>query len=122
MSFALHLVLITRSDPPFELSRMRLVGKLLEIRMESLRFSDSDAATYLNKMMKSQLAERDVKQLNNRTEGWIAGLQLAPISLRNQTDQIELKRSKMREKAPYWLSDGLKQMRLSCVCSMKLMH
>ena len=85
-SHLFHLILLTRSDPPFELGRMRLAGRLTEIRMENLQFSDADAMKYLNHMLKVPLAARDIEILNVRTEGWIAGLQLAAISLRNQKD------------------------------------
>jgi LuxR family maltose regulon positive regulatory protein len=81
-----HLVIITRSDPPFELARMRMAGQLSEIRMENLRFSDADAAKFIHNMLKFRLAEKDLEILNSRTEGWIAGLQLAAISLRNRED------------------------------------
>lgn len=81
-----HMILITRSDPPLGLEWLRLAGQLTEFRMEDLRFSSKEAGVFLNKAIGNQLAERDISDLNERTEGWIAGLQLAAISLRGRQD------------------------------------
>jgi LuxR family maltose regulon positive regulatory protein len=82
----LHLVILTRSDPPLELARMRVAGQLVEVRMEHLRFSAQEAAAFLKKAAGVQLTEADVAVLNERTEGWIAGLQMAAISMRGRED------------------------------------
>ncbi len=82
----LHVILLTRSDPPLELARLRVAGQLVEVRMEQLRFSSQEAGEFLNKSAGVQLAEHDVAALNERTEGWIAGLQMAAISLRGRED------------------------------------
>lgn len=82
----LHLVLLTRSDPPFELARLRVSGQLTELRMEQLRFSAQEAGIFLQKIAGIQLSENEVTTLNERTEGWIAGLQMAAISLRGRED------------------------------------
>jgi LuxR family transcriptional regulator, maltose regulon positive regulatory protein len=82
----LHLILLTRSDPPLELARLRVAGQLAELRMEQMRFSVKEAGTFLEKTAGVQLAERDVTVLNSRAEGWIAGLQMAAISLRGAED------------------------------------
>lgn len=82
----LHLVLLTRSDPPLELARLRVAGQLAEVRLEQLRFSVQEAAAFLKKAAGVQLTEGDVSTLNTRTEGWIAGLQMAAISLRGRAD------------------------------------
>jgi LuxR family maltose regulon positive regulatory protein len=82
----LHLVLLTRSDPPFGLARLRTTGDLLELRMEHLRFSTQEAAAFLKKAAGVQLTEPDTLALNTRTEGWITGLQMAAISLRGRQD------------------------------------
>jgi LuxR family transcriptional regulator, maltose regulon positive regulatory protein len=82
----LHLILLTRSDPPLELARMRVAGQLLELRMEHLRFSFEEAGSFLKKSAGLQLSEGDVSALNDRTEGWIAGLQMAAISMCGQQD------------------------------------
>jgi LuxR family maltose regulon positive regulatory protein len=82
----MHVLVLTRSDPPLELARLRVAGHLVEIRMEQLRFSTLEAAAFLQKSAGVQLAESDVVTLNERTEGWIAGLQMAAISLRGRED------------------------------------
>lgn len=81
-----HIVLITRSDPPLELARLRVAGHLVEVRMEALRFSEAEAAEFLQLATNVKLTEKDVSVLNERTEGWIAGLQMAAISLRGRED------------------------------------
>jgi LuxR family maltose regulon positive regulatory protein len=81
-----HLVMLTRSDPPLELARLRVAGQLAEIRMEHLRFSAAEAGAFLEKSAGVSLTDSDVAALNARTEGWIAGLQMAAISLRGAAD------------------------------------
>ena len=82
----LHLVLLTRSDPPFGLARLRAAGQLLELRMDQLRFSALEAAAFVHKTAGVQLSDGDAAALNTRTEGWIAGLQMAAISMRGRQD------------------------------------
>ncbi len=82
----LHLVLLTRSDPPLELARLRVLGQLAEIRMEQLRFSAEESAQFLKKAAGVLLSEAEAAILNTRAEGWIAGLQMAAISLRGRND------------------------------------
>ena len=81
-----HLVLLTRSDPPLRLARMRVSGYLTELRMENLRFSVLEAGEFLEKAAGLQLTQTDLTILTERTEGWIAGLQMAAISLRGRED------------------------------------
>lgn len=83
----LLLAIITRADPPLALSRCRSLGQITEIRTADLRFSSSEAAVFLNTLHRLNLPDEDVKILENRTEGWLAGLQLAALSLRQQTDR-----------------------------------
>jgi LuxR family maltose regulon positive regulatory protein len=83
----LHFVILTRSDPPLELARLRVAGQLVEVRMEHLRFSALEAAAFLEKSAGVQLAEGEVVALNERAEGWIAGLQMAAISLHGRDAQ-----------------------------------
>ena len=78
----LHLLVATRSDPPFPLSRLRSRGQLTEVRAADLRFAPAEARAFLNEVMGLDLADNDVQALEERTEGWIAGLQLAALSLR----------------------------------------
>ncbi|HEX7735689.1 MAG TPA: LuxR C-terminal-related transcriptional regulator [Ktedonobacteraceae bacterium] len=82
----LHLVLATRTDPALKLSRLRAHGQLLEIREEQLQLTVSEARQFLTHTMSLQLAETEVQALTSRTEGWIAGLQLAALVLRASAD------------------------------------
>jgi LuxR family maltose regulon positive regulatory protein len=85
----LHLLLSGRVDPSLSLSRMRAHGKLTEIRSDDLRFSVQEASTFLNDLMRLDLSIEDVKALETRTEGWIAGLQLAALSLQRRQKKHE---------------------------------
>ncbi|MEZ4707846.1 MAG: LuxR C-terminal-related transcriptional regulator [Caldilineaceae bacterium] len=76
-----HLVITTREDPNLPLARLRARGQLTEIRAGDLRFTADEAAAFLNQMMGLALSAADVSALEARTEGWIAGLQLAAISM-----------------------------------------
>ncbi len=86
----MHLVVATRSDPPFPLSRLRTGGQLTEVRADDLRFGPADAQRFLNEVMGLELSEDDVRALDDRTEGWIAGLQLAALSLRGVSDVADV--------------------------------
>jgi LuxR family maltose regulon positive regulatory protein len=89
----LHLVIATREDPNLPLSRLRARGQLTELRATNLRFSSSEAADFLNQVMGLNLSAEDITALEKRTEGWIAGLQLAAISLQGQEDTASLIKS-----------------------------
>ena len=82
----LHLVIATRADPPLPLGRVRARGELAELRAADLRFTAGEAAAFLNDVMALHLPERDIAALETRTEGWIAGLQLAALSMRGRED------------------------------------
>ena len=82
----LHLVIITRSDPPIPLPRLRACGQVLELRATDLRFTTDEAASFINEGMGLDLPLQAVKILEQRTEGWAAGLQMAALSLRNRAD------------------------------------
>lgn len=82
----LHLVILTRSDPPLPLSRLRARGQLVEIRTAELRFTYAEIATLLNNVMNIQLLPEDLAVLEKRTEGWIAGLQLTALSMQGRDD------------------------------------
>jgi LuxR family transcriptional regulator, maltose regulon positive regulatory protein len=86
----LHLVMATRSDPPLPLARLRSRGQLTELRAADLRFTPAEAREFLNRVMGLELTEADVDALEDRTEGWIAGLQLAALSLRGIADRKEI--------------------------------
>jgi LuxR family maltose regulon positive regulatory protein len=82
----LHLVLITRADPPLQLSRLRVRGDLAELRAEDLRFSFDEALQFFRDRLGTELPEPDVHKLLARTEGWAAGLQLAALRLSGRAD------------------------------------
>src|SRR6266567_9099828 len=82
----LHVVIAGRADPALPLARWRARGKLVEIRAAELRFTPDEAAAYLNGMMGLQLTARHVAALEGRTEGWIAALQLAALSMQGRDD------------------------------------
>jgi len=81
-----HLVITTRADPALPLGRLRAGGELVEIRASDLRFTPDEAAAYLNEAMGLDLAAQDVAALEGRTEGWIAALQLAALSIQGRED------------------------------------
>lgn len=84
-----HLVIATRADPPLPLARLRARGQLVEIRAADLRFTAAEAEQYLNDVMGLALTDDDVTALERRTEGWIAALQLAALSVRGRDDPAE---------------------------------
>ena len=82
----LHVIFSTRVDPPWPLARFRSRGQLIEIRAADLRFSVEEAADFLNLTMGLGLSPNDIASLEARTEGWIAGLQLAALSMQGRSD------------------------------------
>lgn len=82
----MHLVLLSRADPPLLLVRLRARGQLSEIRAEHLRFSVDESAQFLNQVMGLTLTSEQVATLEVRTEGWITGLQLAALSMQGRED------------------------------------
>ena len=82
----MHLVIATREDPPLPLARLRARGQLTELRAADLRFTPAEAAEFLNQVMGLNLSAEDIAALETRTEGWIAGLQLAAISMQGHQD------------------------------------
>jgi len=89
----LHLVIATREDPLLPLSRLRARDQLTELRAVDLRFTSTEATEFLNHVMALNLSVEEITTLENRTEGWIAGLQLAAVSLQGQADTSSLIRS-----------------------------
>jgi LuxR family maltose regulon positive regulatory protein len=83
---ALHLVLLTREDPLLPVARLRARGQLQEIRQEDLRFNNAETAEFLNSRLSQRLDPQDIAALENHTEGWIAGLQLAALSMQGRAD------------------------------------
>jgi LuxR family maltose regulon positive regulatory protein len=82
----MHLVIATREDPHLPLARLRARGQLTELRAADLRFTPAEAAEFLNQMMGLNLSAEDIRALETRTEGWIAGLQLAALSMQGDQD------------------------------------
>lgn len=82
-----HLVVATRTDPPLPLSRMRARGDLTELRAADLRFTPHEISDYLNGTMSLEIGEADLASLGDRTEGWIAALHLAALSLQSRSDR-----------------------------------
>src|SRR5512141_952323 len=82
----MHLVIATREDPPLPLARLRVRNQLIELRAADLRFTPAEAAEFLNQTMGLDLSAEDIAALETRTEGWIAGLQLAALSMQGRSD------------------------------------
>src|SRR5438477_10119447 len=82
----MHLVIATREDPQLPLARLRARGHLTELRAADLRFTASEAAAFLNQVMGLSLSVADIAALEDHTEGWIAGLQLAALSMQGRQD------------------------------------
>lgn len=82
----MHLVIATREDPSLPLARLRARSQLTELRAADLRFTSAEAAEFLNREMGLNLSAADIAALETRTEGWIAGLQLAALSMQGHED------------------------------------
>ncbi len=82
----MHLVITTREDPELPLARLRARGQLAELRAADLRFTPLEAADFLNRVMELNLSPGEIALLETRTEGWIAGLQLAALSMQGHPD------------------------------------
>jgi LuxR family maltose regulon positive regulatory protein len=82
----MHLVIASREDPPLPLARLRARGQLTELRAADLRFTSKEAGAFLNRMMNLNLSVENIAALETRTEGWIAGLQLAALSMQGRED------------------------------------
>ncbi len=82
----MHMVITTREDPNLPLTRLRARNQLTELRAADLRFSSAEATDFLNHLMGLKLSTEDITALESRTEGWIAGLQLAALSMQGDRD------------------------------------
>lgn len=82
----LHLVMTSRSDPGFPLSRLRAQNQLTEIRADDLRFSTEETAIFLQSVMGITFSPEQISALEARTEGWVVGLQMAALSMKNRDD------------------------------------
>jgi LuxR family maltose regulon positive regulatory protein len=85
---SLQIAIASRSDPPLPLPRLRARRELLELRLPELRFNEQETSVLLNDILGLELAPRDVARLYQRTEGWIAALCLAALSLRSRRDRV----------------------------------
>ena len=81
----LHLILLTRADPPLSLARLRVEGRLVELRAADLRLTPAEMAAYFNEVMRLEVSTEVLSLLAEKIEGWVAGLQLAALSIRQQT-------------------------------------
>ncbi len=84
-----HVLITTRSDPPFPLSRLRARGELKELRAVDLRFERTEAASFFNDVMKLDLPDDDIAALEEKTEGWITGLQFCALSLQGKENKSD---------------------------------
>jgi LuxR family maltose regulon positive regulatory protein len=82
----MHLVVATRADPPWQFALLRGRGQLTELRLADLQFTPHEATVFLNQVMGLNLSANDITALMSRTEGWIAGLQLAALSMQDRQD------------------------------------
>jgi len=89
----MHLVIATREDPHLPLARLRVQSQLTELRATDLRFTPTEAAEFLNQVMGLNLSAEEIAALGTRTEGWIAGLQLAAISMQGHHDSASFIKS-----------------------------
>ncbi|MGB3701647.1 MAG: hypothetical protein WA997_10285, partial [Anaerolineales bacterium] len=89
----MHLVIATREDPNLPLARLRALGQMTELRVTDLRFTPSEAAEFLNQVMGLNLSAEEIAALETRTEGWIAGLQMAALSMQGREDFPEFIRA-----------------------------
>jgi LuxR family maltose regulon positive regulatory protein len=85
----IHLVIATRADPPLPLARLRGRGELAELHQADLRFTADEAALFLSQTMRLDLPSADVMALAERTEGWVAGLQMAAVSMQGREDSAQ---------------------------------
>lgn len=83
----LHLVLISRCDPCLPLAKIRAKGQMTEIRISDLRFSIEESGAFLEKYIGGSMDKKAVEILEKKTEGWVTGLRLAALSMRNQPDR-----------------------------------
>ncbi|MDH5718339.1 MAG: LuxR C-terminal-related transcriptional regulator [Spirochaetia bacterium] len=83
----MHIVIATREDPMLPLAKLRAKGQLSEIRADKLCFTEDEASDFFNEVMGLNISKKDIHTLEERTEGWIAGLQLAALSIQNYKDK-----------------------------------
>ncbi|KTD85948.1 LuxR C-terminal-related transcriptional regulator [Paenibacillus etheri] len=89
----MHLVIASREDPNLPIARLRARDLVTEVRVKDLRFTFSESAEFLNQVMSLNLTREEIGLLESRTEGWVAGLQLAALSMLGHTDKASFIRS-----------------------------
>ncbi len=89
----LHLAIVTRLDPPLPLARLRARDQITEIRMRDLRFTEEEVTSFLHHTMGLELSHEEISLLETRTEGWVAGLQLAALSLQEERTPVNFIRA-----------------------------
>jgi LuxR family maltose regulon positive regulatory protein len=87
LPLGMHMVITSRADPPMPLGRLRVQRQLTELRESDLRFTQTEIVTFFNDLMGLDLTTGDIQKLERRTEGWIAGLQLAALSLQDHPNK-----------------------------------
>src|SRR5258708_20357740 len=108
----LHLILATRADPPLSLSRLRAHDQVFEVRTEQLRCTSEEALAFFTQAMRIPLTSEEIREVEVRTEGWIAGLQLLALSMRGRTDPRAILRElngSHRYILDYLTDEGLRQ-------------
>lgn len=117
----LHVILAGRSDPPLPLPRLRARGQIVELRDRNLRFTHAEVTRFLTQMMALHVTEADIEVLEQRVEGWVAGLQLAALAMRvyeehstfvqqlsgNQRFILEYMQEEILERQPQEIQDFL---------------
>ena len=84
-----HIIVISRTEPPLSIAKMRAQNQLVEINLDDLRFNSLESTDYLNTMMELGLSQQDILKLEQQTEGWITGLQLVALSLKNSKSSAQ---------------------------------
>jgi LuxR family transcriptional regulator, maltose regulon positive regulatory protein len=89
----LHLVIVSRVDPPLPLARWRARGEFCELRADDLRFSQEETVSFLQQALPTVLSKEDIRRLDSRLEGWVTGLRLLTLALQGRTTKPEVEQS-----------------------------
>jgi LuxR family maltose regulon positive regulatory protein len=108
----IHFVITARADPPLPLGKWRARNQLTEIRVADLQFTLSEATEFIQRVLRLALSEQEIHYLEERTEGWAAGLQLAAVSIRSGRNKSEpwAIEGGQRDIADYWMTEVLRQL------------
>jgi len=105
---SLQLVIITRETPPLPLARLRARGQLREYHLDELRFTADETTQFLNQIMGLNLSGEQVRSISNHTQGWVAGLQMAGLSLQSNLEQSIPNESEWQSLTDYFLAEVFK--------------